>query len=98
MDTFKACVSKELEESKPNNIPRDNLPPSERNALKELSNRDDIIITKADKGGATVVLDAKDYINEANSQLQDEQSMMITNTEMTNWIIEKFSGSGGIFQ
>ena len=23
-------------------------------------------------------------------------SMMITNTEMTNWIIEKFSGSGGI--
>ena len=22
--------------------------------------------------------------------------MMITNTEMTNWIIEKFSGSGGI--
>ena len=23
-------------------------------------------------------------------------SMMITSTEMTNWIIEKFSGSGGI--
>ena len=74
VDTFIACVSKELEESKPNNIPRDNLSPSERNALKELSNRDDIVITKADKGGATVILDEKDFINEANGHLQDQQN------------------------
>ena len=73
VDTFISCVTKELKESKPNPIPHDNLSPKERQTLKELSSRDDIIITKADKGGATVILDVKDYVDEANRQLQDTQ-------------------------
>ena len=60
VDTFISCVTKELKECKPNPIPHDNLSPKERQTLKELSSRDDIIITKADKGGATVILDVKD--------------------------------------
>ena len=33
--------------------------------------RNDIIITRADKGGAVVILGIKDYIDEANRQLND---------------------------
>ena len=73
VDTFISCVTKELEESKPNLIPKDNLTGKERRALQELSIRDDIVITKADKGGATVIVDVKDYVQEANRQLQDTQ-------------------------
>ena len=73
VDTFISCVTKELKECKPNPIPHENLSPKERQTLKELSSRDDIIITKADKGGATVILDVKDYVDEANRQLQDTQ-------------------------
>ena len=39
--------------------------------MKDLSIRDDIIITKADKGGAVVIIDVDDYINEANRQLNN---------------------------
>ena len=44
---------------------------SEREALLILRKRIDIIITKADKGGAVVILDIKDSIDEANRQLND---------------------------
>ena len=33
--------------------------------MTELSEREDIIITKADKGGEVVIVDVKDYIKEA---------------------------------
>ena len=33
--------------------------------------KNDTIITKADKGAAVVILDIKDYIDEANRQLSD---------------------------
>ena len=41
--------------------------------MKELSIRDDIIITKAGKGGAVVIIDVDDYINEANRQLNSKE-------------------------
>ena len=40
---------------------------------KNLSKRDDIIITKADKGGAVVIVDVDDYIQEANRQLSNKE-------------------------
>ena len=43
-----------------------NLIKNEIEALKDLSLTNDIIITKADKGGAVVVIDIDSYINEAN--------------------------------
>ena len=49
---------------------RDNLTKSEREALN-LQKRNDIIITKADKGGVVVILDIKGYIDETNGQLND---------------------------
>ena len=44
---------------------------SEREALLILHKRIYIIITKADKGGAVVILGIKDSIDEANRQLKD---------------------------
>ena len=45
-----------------------NLSKGGRIAMKELSDHTEIIITKADKGGAVVIMDVKDYINEAHRQ------------------------------
>ena len=54
-----------------NNI--QNLTPGEKKALAELKERDDIIITKADKGGAIVIQDVATYITEAERQLGDKE-------------------------
>lgn len=48
-----------------------NLSLSERNALKDLSNRKDIVIKPADKGGAIVILNTTDYLQEGYRQLND---------------------------
>ena len=44
---------------------------NETDALHQLSQRDDTIITKADKGGAVVVINVDDYIRGANRQLNN---------------------------
>ena len=54
--------------------PKYNLTKGEQKALEELSKRDDIIITNADKGGAIVVMDIDKYISEAQRQLNDENN------------------------
>ena len=43
-------------------IPLKNLSKQEEDALQNLCKRDDIIITKADKGGAVVIVDVDDYV------------------------------------
>ena len=45
----------------------------EEDVLQNLSKRDDIIITKADKGGAVVIVEVDDYIQEANRQLDNNE-------------------------
>ena len=50
-------------------IPHKNLSKIEEDALQNLTKRDDIIITKADKGGAIIIVDVDDYVQEANRQL-----------------------------
>ena len=72
VDTFISCVTKELKLTNSNPIPQDNLSTTECKGLKKLSSRDIIIIT-ADKGGATVIIDVNDYVDDANRQLQDTQ-------------------------
>ena len=41
---------------------KQNLSVEEEKALGELQSRDDIVITKAEKGGAVKILDVEDYI------------------------------------
>ena len=66
------AVSNDLNEPQP--APRgtkQNLTREEREAMESLSARDDIVITKADKGGGVVIQDVDDYVAEANRQLND---------------------------
>ena len=51
---------------------RNNLSKREREALDRLSNNKEIVIKPADKGGATVILNAIDYVEEAKRQLDNE--------------------------
>ena len=73
METFIAAVSNDLENFEKKKLRKDNLSKSEPNALENLKNREDIVITKADKGGAVVIIDIEDYKKEADSQLINEE-------------------------
>ena len=50
---------------------RENLTKSEREALNNLKDRTDIVIKPADKGGAVVIMNSKDYLREGLRQLND---------------------------
>ena len=52
-------------------------------ALQNLYKREDIIITKADKGGAAVIVDVADYVQEANRQLDNKEFYKKTTTDTT---------------
>ena len=76
--TFITAINHDIKSSKTKKLPRDNLTKSEREALLNLQKRNDIItdiITKADKRGAVVILNIKDYIDEANTQLNDTNKL-----------------------
>lgn len=49
--------------------PRSNLDKEGREALKSIRNNDKIVVLKADKGGATMVLNKEDYIHKMNEHL-----------------------------
>ena len=74
--TFLEALDNDLSQiqTNDNTFVRNNLSKLERESLKKLKTMDDIIITKADKGGATVIIDIEDYIKEAERQLNDVNS------------------------
>ena len=83
VDTFITAVDDDINNTLLKPIPKDNLAKSERKALENLQQRDDIIITKADKGGAVVIMDVEHYINEANRQLSDTKNYQKLNINTT---------------
>ena len=77
--------------------PYNNLTKNERKSMKELSEREDITIPKADKGGAVVIVDVKDYEKEAERQLNNTKNYRklheeptATNNKLVNDMIERF--------
>ena len=70
IEDFKNELQKEEHTKK--KFSENNLTKNEVEALKELSIRDDIIITKADKGGVIVIINVDNYINKANWQLNSK--------------------------
>ena len=74
-----------------------NLTKSKRTSKRKLSEREDIIITKADKGDAVVIVDVKDYIKEAQRQFNNTENYRKlledptkTNMKLVNDTIERF--------
>ena len=71
IETFIEAVNKDAESvitGKPKNA-KSNVYKGERGALNKLSERTDVLTTNTDKGGAVVMQETKDYIIEANRQL-----------------------------
>ena len=62
-----------------------NITRAERKAIQELRSNKDIIIKPADKEGATVILNTKDYIKEAERQLADFNFYIETTTCFTDY-------------
>ena len=60
-----------------------NIADSDRQALKTLNDRDDVIIKPADKGGAIVVWKKELYLNEAERQLSDKTFYKRENIDQT---------------
>ena len=89
-----------LETEEPNNNKNkyyNNLTKGERKALKKLADRNDVIITKAEKGRAVVITDVKDYVNEAEHQLRNKDGYKKlqydptqTHTRLVNDTITRF--------
>jgi hypothetical protein len=100
--TFIESVDKDLKTNE-NTHPKfsNNLSKGEIQSLHNLENRDDIIITRADKGNAVVIINVEDYLNEAKRQLDDinfytkldvdltETHKDIVNTTIRNFVKEK---------
>ena len=61
----------DLLKSKPKRSRNNNLTKAERKGLQELKLNNDIIIRKADKGSAVVIMNTKDYLREGYRRLQD---------------------------
>ncbi|XP_070535095.1 uncharacterized protein [Ptychodera flava] len=66
----------------------DNLTLQERAALNELKDNENIVITKADKGGALVVLNKTDYDKECRRQLNDTNFYEREDSDVTVSVIK----------
>ena len=85
VETFIEAVNKDIVErfSDTKKLPKNNLPDTDKNAIEYFSKCNDLVITKADKGGATVILNVKDYIAKDNKQVQDNSFYQKLNVDPT---------------
>ena len=103
VETYIEATKNALETEEQNNSKNkyyNNLSKGERKALKELAERNDIIITKADRGGGAVIIDVEDYIKEAEHQLNNKDAYeklqydpTQTHTRLVNDTISRFKNN-----
>ena len=74
MNTFIEALNNDVDElfKHKQTLPRNNISQHEKNIISGFSKREDLVFTKADKGGATVMLDVEDYVEKANKELKDK--------------------------
>ena len=68
IEDFTQRINNELQNTDFNKKQLMNLKKEEQEALESLMKRTDIIICNADKGGAVVIMDVKNYIEELKKQ------------------------------
>ena len=73
LETFATLNEIQLTKSRIISPKQKNLSAEEKSAIKGLFNDKSITIKPADKGGATVIQNTKDYITEAERQLKDKR-------------------------
>ena len=71
IQTFQLALKSDIESHEELHPPYDNVTKAQRKALSVLKNRSDVVITRADKGGATFTCGIEEYLAEANSQLNN---------------------------
>ena len=84
LEAFALVNELQLANCKGSNPSKQNLTREERKAISELKNNHNIVIKRADKGGATVILNKKDYIIEAVKQLSDTRFYKKLDTDPTH--------------
>ena len=82
LNTFLDAVKLDITTGKPKTI-HDNLTATERQAIHQLKQRQDIIIKPADKDSGTVVMDKTWYIDECNRQLTATKFYRLLNEDIT---------------
>ena len=99
VQTFIEASSNDIETEKVKEVKlaKRNLTSEEITALNQLKNRDDIVISNADKGGAVVIQDIKEYLREAKKQLKSTENYKenikdptTTHNNLINQVIERF--------
>jgi reverse gyrase len=89
IDLFKSDIKHNVDVHVPKT---DNLTQAERSALRDIQEKDDIIIKPADKGSAVVVMDKTTYLQEAERQLSDCQFYEKLDSDPTeHWILRRRS-------
>ncbi|XP_045492134.1 uncharacterized protein LOC123691667 [Colias croceus] len=69
--------------------PKPNISRSESIALKHLRKNEDIIVLRADKGNATVIMDTSDYNNKMSEILSDENTYKKVDKDPTNKVMKQ---------
>ena len=72
LDTFKRSFKVNLLESKINQSKTSNLTKEQWKGIKDLQDNPDIVIKKADKGSAIVIMNTTDYLKEGYRQWGDK--------------------------
>ena len=74
--TFIGLVENDINNAKARKTknPKPSLTKEEKTAMEALAERTDIILTNADKGEAVIIMNTDYYINEAKSQLIDQDN------------------------
>ena len=84
LETFITMNEIAIQKNNPPKPRYQNITPMERESLKKLSRNNEIRITPADKGGAIVILNMRDYINEGIKQLSDTNTYQALEKDITS--------------